>query len=56
MRSVSESSASNSSVSISSVVLVERVCSKAGDGTGDGVLGGFGSGGRIPCLRRASLL
>jgi hypothetical protein len=55
-RSVSESSASSRSVSISSVVLVERVCSKVGDGGGDGVLGGFGRGGRMPCLRRASLL
>jgi hypothetical protein len=38
------------------MVLVERVCSRVGDKGGDGVLGGFGRGGRMPCLRRASLL
>jgi len=55
-RSISESSASSRSVSISSVVLVERVCCKLGDSGGDGVRGGFGRGGRMPCLRSASLL
>ena len=38
------------------VVLVERVCRKLGGSGGDGVLGGLGRGGRMPCLRRASLL
>ncbi len=55
-RSVSESSASSRSVSISSVVLVERICCKLGGSGGDGVLGGLGRGGRMPCLRSASLL
>ena len=54
--SFSESPAFSRNVSISSVVLVERACWKLGGSGGDGVLGGLGRGGRMPCLRRASLL
>ena len=55
-RSVSASPASSRSASIVLVILVEWICWELGGSSGDGVLGGLGRGGRMPCLRSVLLL